>query len=394
MRKKSKAKLKPQVLNFPDGFLWGAATASYQVEGGIENNDWTQAAREGKVPPASIACDSYNLYEKDFYFAKSLGHNAHRLSIEWARIEPEEGKFDYKEIEHYRKVLMSLTAHGLEPFVTLWHFTLPDWFAQRGGFLAPHAKTYFVRYCGYVVERLGELANYWITINEPMVYASNGYSKGQWPPFEKNIFDFINIANVLATSHNLVYEKIKNLRPSLQVGIAKNNICFESNKKILNRLASKFMNYFWNLHFLNKISRHQDFIGLNYYFYKKFGSKPRLPKSDMGWNIYPKGIYNVLLQLKKYHKPIYITENGLADAKDDKREKFIKDHLRWIYQAIQEGIDVRGYLYWSLLDNFEWAHGYGSKFGLIEVNPKTMGRKVRPSARKYAKICRENLIKF
>lgn len=390
--KSADKKVSKKILKFPPGFLWGASTAAYQVEGGIENNDWAKAARDGKVPPAGKACDSYHLYAKDFDIAERLGHNAHRLSIEWSRVEPQEGKFENKEIEHYRKVLKALNRRRLEPFVTLWHFTLPEWFARKGGFLSPHGKAIFIRYCSYVIEKLGDLAKYWITMNEPMVYAGQGYLKGLWPPFGKNIFDFINVADVLATSHNLAYEKIKSLNPKLQVGIAKNNIFFDSNRKLINHLFSRFLKWFYNDRFLNKISGHQDFIGLNYYRRHKFGGKVKL--DEMGWNLYPRGIYEVLLDLKKYHKPIYITENGLADAKDSRREKFIKDHLTWIHRAIYppagEGVDVRGYLYWSLLDNFEWHHGYGPRFGLVEMDYENMKRKIRPSAREYAKICRKN----
>ena len=213
---------------FPKGFLWGAASASYQVEGGIENNDWAQAAREGKVPVCGKATDHYNRYEADFDIAKSLGHNAHRLSIEWSRIEPEESRFNEDEIEHYRKVLRSLRSRGLEPFVTLWHFTLPLWFSNKGGFQNPNAPEIFARYCEYVISKLGNEANFWMTINEPLVWASIGYVAGKWPPFKKNIFSFHFVTNKLINAHKLAYHKIKKINPNLSVGIAKHNIFFDS----------------------------------------------------------------------------------------------------------------------------------------------------------------------
>lgn len=382
---------------FPKGFFWGSATSSYQVEGGIENNDWAEAGRQGRVPPAGRACDHYNLYEKDFNIAKSLGQNAHHFSIEWSRIEPEEGKFDESEIEHCRKVIWALRERGIEPFVTLWHFSLPVWFAEKGGFENSRAPFYFSRYCGHVVKKLGQgsgAPRFWVTINEPMVCASQSFLVGKWPPFRGNVFVFLKIVGKLATSHNIVYRKIKSLQPNAFVGITKHNISFESDRNPLHCLLAKFLIWFWNHRFLQKIGKYQDFIGLNYYFHKKFGGRETYEKSDMGWDIYPKGIYNVLMELKKYRKPIYITENGLADAKDARRAKFIKDHLHWINRAVKDGADARGYFYWSLLDSFEWEYGFGPRFGLVEVNFKTMERRIRPSAYEYAKICKENRLEI
>ena len=382
-------------LKFPEGFLWGSATSSYQVEGGIENNDWAQAARERKVSSAGRATDHYHLYEQDFDLAKSLGQNAHRFSIEWARVEPEEGKFSQEAIEHYRKVLEALQARGLEPFATLWHFTSPIWFTEKGGFENKKAPEFFSRYCGYVVSQLGDKARFWITINEPNIYTDQGYRQGNWPPFKKNILKYIKVIKTLARAYLMSYNIIKTLNPKMQVGIAKNNMDFDSSKfNLIGRGVQIFRNKFWNHYFLKKIEAHQDFIGLNYYFHKHFGYKFYEQKNDLNWPIFPPGIYHVLKELMKYKKPIYITENGLADAKDEKRGKFIKEHLRWVWQAIQEGVDVRGYLYWSLLDNFEWAHGFGPRFGLIEVNYETLERRIRPSAWEYAKICKSNQLEI
>ncbi|MBI2677123.1 MAG: glycoside hydrolase family 1 protein [Candidatus Yanofskybacteria bacterium] len=408
------------VKNFPKNFLWGSATSSYQVEGGIENNDWASCCDPklqwaslqnfammpivGGVPCAGRATDHYNLYEKDFDIAKKLNHNAHRFSIEWSRIEPEEGKFDEKEIEHYRKVLQALRDRGIEPFVTLWHFTLPTWFAKIGGFENPKAPEIFARYCGFVVGRLaasakamasqeGTGAKFWMTINEPMVYASKSYLKGVWPPFKRNFFAFKKVIKTLISSHLASHNMIKKINPELQVGIAKNNIYTKTNWNPLNQIICQTFNWFWNLRFLNAITGFQDFIGLNYYHHFAPGIKEDLEKTEyMNWEIYPKGIYHLLRDLKRYNLPIYITENGLADAKDTKREKFIKDHLRWVWQAIQDGVDVRGYFYWSLLDNFEWTDGFGPRFGLVEIDYETMERKIRPSAWEYAEICKNNQI--
>jgi len=395
-------------LEFPKNFYWGAATSSHQVEGN-NHNDWSEWEKENakrlaeaaknKAWPDYIlnnypnplqkenyisgrACDHYNRFREDFDIAKQLGHNAYRFSIEWSRIEPEEGKFDEKEIEHYRQVIKSLRERGLEPFVTLWHWTLPLWLAEKGGVSNKNFPKYFERYVNKITLSLKDV-NFWITLNEPEIFSSNSYLKGVWPPQKKNLIFCLRVARNLIRAHQKSYKTIKEINPNNQIGVAKHNIYFEG-------WQFYFLNWLWNKYFLNKIKNHQDFIGLNYYFHRRFPKNENKEISDMDWEIYPEGIYHVLKDLKKYNKPIYITENGLADAKDEKREKFIKEHLKWVHKAIQEGVDVRGYFYWSLLDNFEWDKGFWPRFGLVEIDYKTMERKIRNSALEYAKICREN----
>ena len=380
---------------FPDGFLWGASTAAYQVEGGIEYCDWAEAAREEKVPPAGRACDFYHRYEADFDIAKSLGMNAQRFSIEWARIEPEEGRFDEKEIEHYRALLRALHSRGLTPMVNLWHFTLPMWFSMRGGFLHADAPDRFARYCRFVVERLGGEAELWLTHNEPMVYTSNGYLRGLWPPFLKNPFLFLRIISAVARAHRAAYTAMKQARPQIKVGIAKHNIFFEANANPFNILLCTFMDWFWNHRFLNLIAGHQDFIGLNHYFHRKFGASAReqseAERSDMGWELHPTSLYECLRALKRYNLPIYVSEHGLADAEDSKRPKFIENAFQNLRRALQEGVALKGYFHWSLLDNYEWTYGFTQRFGLVEVNYETLERRVRGSAREYQRLIEESV---
>lgn len=378
--------------NFPLNFYWGSATASYQVEGGIFNTDWADFAKEGKVPICDKATDHYNRFEADFDLAKSLGHNAHRFSIEWARIEPEDGAFNLEEIEHYRKVMRELKKRGIEPFVTLWHFTLPVWFAKKGGFKNKKSSEIFARYARFVIENLGQEARFWITMNEPLVFASNGYLKGVWPPFELSISNFLKVFNNLVRAHRKAYKLIKEINPSLEIGVAKHNIYFTSNKNPLNIVLAKISKWFWNRRFIYLIRNHQDFIGLNYYFYKRYGGNGLLPKSDMGWDIYPEGLYHCLKELSRYKKPLYITENGLADAEDIQRAKFISDSLASVHRVIADGVDVRGYFYWSLLDNYEWMYGFTQRFGLISVDYETLERTVRPSAYIYKNIIENNTV--
>jgi len=371
---------------FPRDFFWGAATASYQVEGGIENNDWAQAARDGKVPVCDRSTNHFELFEKDFDIAQNLAHNAHRFSIEWSRVEPDEGKFDLEAIGHYKAVLAALKVRGITPLVTLWHFTQPIWFSNQGGFHHKKGPETFARYCEFVAEQLQGQVEYIITINEPLVWASAGYLKGKWPPFGMNPFSFLKVVTQLIRAHNLSYEKIKAVSPDFNVGIAKHNIYFFSNTHIWNKKAANFMSWFWNRRFLEGIKKHQDFIGLNFYFAKRFGKKISTVKSDMGWDIFPEGIYHTLMELKHYGKPVIITENGIADHADILRGSFIRDSLTFVKKALNEGVDVKGYFYWSLLDNYEWSFGFTERFGLVEVDYQTLERVVRPSALIYKEI--------
>lgn len=401
-------------------FFWGAATSAHQVEGG-NHNDWTEwehanakrLAQSAKSnPPAGgwpqyildnypnplqeenyisgRACDHYNRFREDFDIAKQLGHNAHRFSIEWSRIEPEEGRWNEKEIEHYREVIKALRERGLEPFVTLWHWPLPIWLRDKGGWKSKRIVDYFCRYAEKVVSEFNQDITFWITINEPLVYAKISYLEGRWPPQERNLISFFRVSKNLVNAHKKAYSVIKRINPKSQIGIAHNMSFFEVTKNnlfsnILKRLGEWRKNYA----FLNAISDYQDFIGFNYYStYQanlRFSKVKTEQTTDMGWSIYPKGIYSMLRALKKYNKPIYITENGLADAKDEKRAEFISEHLRWLKKAFGDGVDMRGYFYWSLLDNFEWSDGFWPRFGLVEVDYKTMERKIRPSALEYKK---------
>ena len=397
---------------FSDYFCWGAATASYQVEGGIENNDWAQAAREGRVPVCGKACDHYNRYETDFDIAQSLGHNAHRFSIEWARIEPEEGKFDEREIEHYRRVLQALRDRTMEPFVTLWHFTLPQWFAESGGFERRDAPEVFARYCAYVVEKLGDLAVHFSTINEPNVYAGHGYLFGVWPPFlqsrlarkgdgtelqaqpHASVFNYWRYwrgTTQLARSHNAAYRAIKAVQPNTRVSIVKHVRVFTGDGRMWNRVLARLMSYLQTDRFINQVADHLDEIGLNYYQWTVFGNcDVSMKTTDMGWYCRPEGIYHALKQLSKYSKPIFVAEAGLADAHDTLRAEYITKQVTAMQRAVQDGVDVRGHLYWSLLDNYEWALGFEKRFGLVEINYETLERTIRPSAYVYKNICENN----
>lgn len=385
-----------EALQFPDGFLWGAATASFQVEGGIHNCDWADAARSGRVVPAGSATDHYNRYEEDFKIAKSLGHNCHRISIEWSRIEPEEGQFDLEEIEHYKKVLQSMHENGLVPFITLWHFTLPIWFSKRGGFARKENIGFFVRYCEFVVSHLKPYCKNFATINEPMVYSTMGYMWGQWPPFEIfKIETFFRVVKNLTHAHKETYNILKEkYADQVIISLVKNNMYMHVSKSsrwnLIHHIFSKVAHWFWNEHLLNKIHKHLDVLDINYYFHTEYGKNEKYIKSDMAWDLYPQGIYYVLKHAAKYKKDIRITEAGIADERDLYREQYIKDMLFYVHKAITEGVPVKGFMYWSLLDNYEWSHGFSKKFGLVAVDLQTKKRTIRKSAFAYKKIIESN----
>ncbi len=407
---------------FPQGFFWGAATSSHQVEGGNVNNwsEWEKKNAEKLVKEAKdkwqdwqkqkfpemfstqnyisgCACDHYHRYEEDFDLAKEGGHNAHRFSIEWSRIEPEEGRFNEMEMEHYRKVVKALRSRGIEPFVTLWHWTNPLWLEKKGGCENRKFPQYFARYAEYVVRQIGDDIKFWLTLNEPTSIIGNSYINGVWPPQKRNLFVAWKMFRIFARAHKEAYKIIHNVLPEAKVGFAHILQSFEaySENSWLDHLMKKIGIYVTNKKFLKMTLGYNDFLTVQYYFHNrfKFPKKVRLGDklvSDLNWEIYPPGIYLILRWLKKYNLPIYITENGLADADDSRRENFIRDHLFWIKKAIDEGADVRGYFYWSLLDNFEWDKGFWPRFGLIAIDYKTLKRKPRQSFYTYRDIIKNN----
>jgi len=380
------------VLKFPKGFLWGSSTSAYQVEGGINNCDWS------KFKNARKACDHYHKYKKDFDLLKKLNQNAFRFSIDWSRIEPKEREYSKKEINHYRRVLLDLKKRNIKTVVTLWHWTNPLWLSRKGGWANSEVVDHFSKYTEVIVKELGDLVDIWVVLNEPMVHVGNGYLRAKFPPNKINPFLAHKAFNNLATAYKESYKIIHKKYPKAKVGIAKLVDHFDPAWRWcpLLKLLSYVPHYFYNHRFLKKIENEMDYIGVDYYFhfrivpYPPFVNNSMKAVSDMGWEIYPEGIYWVLKYVSKFKKPIYILENGLADKKDKLRKDFIKNHLIWVHKAIKEGIKVKSYMHWSLMDNLEWDWGYKAKFGLIEINFKNLKRKVRKSALYYSNICKRN----
>lgn len=394
---------------FPSQFFWGAATSAHQVEGGLIN-DWSQWEKSEKrladlkqkqQDPidfiSGAASNSYLENNADIKCLKDLNCNSYRFSVDWSRIEPEEGRFDNEALEYYREFIVKLRAHNIEPFVTLWHWPIPLWLSEKGGFENKEIVSYFKKFVEKTATYLNTEVNFWITLNEPMVYTSQSYLVGEWPPQKKNPIATYFVINNLVAAHKTAYEVLKKIDNNNQVGVAKHNMYFEAAPGFVNKILKKLADWWWNFRFLDKIKNHQDFIGLNYYFHNliNYGFSKQFSyekKSDLEWGLHPEGIRFVLGDLKKYNKPVYITENGLADRGDQHRAWYIKEILNNVHAAIEDGVTVKGYFHWSLIDNFEWAEGFKPRFGLYEVNFQTYERVARSSAEFYADICKNNRI--
>lgn len=418
---------------FPPGFFWGSATSSHQIEGDNSLNDWWEWEQAGHpAEPSGKACDSYRRYEEDFDLARSLNQNSHRFSIEWSRIQPQENSWDDGAIDHYRKVVLALRARGIEPVVTLHHFTNPQWFAKKNGWESPDAPRLFAAYARKMAEALAPHVTYWCTINEPMVFIYQGYLAKYWPPGKKTLFGAIRATGRMAQAHiesyraiHQVYRQKKLAVP--RVGVAHAMQVFEPLRpaSIRDRLACFVRESFNNRLFLKLIEhsafylpayffgtggrqKTMDFIGVNYYFREILSSKTpffeltslagevcrtdsrylQSERSDLEWEVYPPGLRQVLNSLKPFRVPVMVTENGICTSDEGLRERFIRDHLAQTLKAIGDGVPVIGYHYWSLLDNFEWSFGFKPRFGLIHVDFATQKRTVKESAYAYAKICK------
>ena len=402
---------------FPPGFLWGAATAAHQVEGDNRSSDWWEFEQAGRLPFASAdACRHYQLFEQDFELARTWGHNAHRFSIEWSRIEPREGVWDQDALDHYREVVRALRRRGIEPLVTLHHFTNPAWFTRAGGWSARGSAARFARYVERVADHL-EGVRWWITINEPTVYAKNAYVAGNWPPCRRGDWRAAwRAVRNMGHAHRLAYDILHHCQPDALVGFAHSAplVVARAPAGLLDRLAAGLRDFILNRLPVRLMAggfgRRFDFIGLNYYcrtlvHWRAAGTAAlfgadwleddqgrRRAFSDMGWEIYPEGLRRQLERFARYGVPLLVTENGIATRDEELRTNFLRAHLRSLAEALAAGVPVAGYCYWSLIDNFEWALGTGPQFGLAATDFATQRRSPRPAAAYFAEVCRRNAL--
>lgn len=421
---------------FPKNFRWGTATSSYQVEGNIRNNDWFAAEREGgyvfEDQTAGAACDWWNSAEEDFDRMMEMNTNAHRLSIEWSRIQPHPDQWDEDAILRYREMIRHLRERGIEPMVTLHHFTNPLWMTEMGGWENERSPIWFEVYVRRVVNELSDMVNIWCTINEPMVMIGQSYLVGYWPPGEHSLNKSIQVWENLIKGHAAAYHAIHEIQPHARVGIAKHMVIWHPHRFWLptDQLFSQMVNRVTNIAIVDAVTEGVlripfrrpyrfpqaantlDWLGVNYYqryrvgiklwdMLKNFipgfsldilhmGTKPGLQKGPGEWGeIHPEGLYQTLRAVRSYNLPIYITENGIPDQDDEYRPAFILSHLQQLWRAMKDGLKVLGYYHWSLVDNFEWSMGYDPRFrfGLIEVDFDTQQRRWRKSGRLFAQIC-------
>ena len=425
-----------QAFSFPQGFLWGAATAAHQVEGNNVHSDWWAWEQAGRVRfPSGLACGHYQRFAQDFDLAAQLGHNAHRFSIEWSRLEPEEGRWDDEALAHYVDVVRALRQRRLEPIVTLHHFTTPQWLTREGGWVNPIVVERFARFTERVAKALRGEVRYWITINEPMVFVKAHYVVGEGPPGRVGARSALRVIEHLIRAHALSFRILHQSAPTDQppmVSIAKNYPAFLPCRRWWppDRLASAFVERIFNTAFLDALTEGRwrvpglgtwrlpearatlDFLGVNFYgrqFCRWIWKRNQLPEGGcdlahhvrdaqnltrMGWEIFPPGFSQALLRGSRLGVPILVTENGAWTSTDAQRWEYIRSYVAAMARAMEQGARVLGYLYWSLLDNFEWAKGFEPRFGLIEMDYATQERRIRESARQYAEICRTNTIQL
>lgn len=393
-------------------FYFGTSTSAHQIEGN-NLNDWSEWEKKNAIRLASLAqgkpefieahpaagspqnylsgkaCNSYELFNEDIKLIESLGCNAYRFSIEWSRIEPEEGKFNSSAILKYREMILAMRAAGIEPFLTLHHFTIPLWLKEKGGIIYKGFPEYFERFAERIGNEFRTEIKYICTINEPEILSLNSYYRGLWPPATKNLFEFRKARKNLIKAHIFAFQKLKNISSDFVVGPVCNLSYFESAGGFWNSAITMFAKSFWNFYFLDRTNKYSDFVGVNYYFHNRIsgGLNKNLNEtvSDLGWELYPLGIENVLEETySRYKLPIFVTENGLADRQDKNRPEFIRKTFEALARAKKNNVDLRGYFHWSLLDNFEWDKGFWPKFGLFKVDFGTFERIPRASAKVYA----------
>ncbi|MDR7486082.1 MAG: family 1 glycosylhydrolase [Armatimonadota bacterium] len=425
-------------VRFPDDFRWGTATSAYQVEGNNTASDWweweQQPGRIRNGDRSGLACDWWRRAEEDFDRMAGLHQNAARLSVEWSRLEPREGAWDAWAEMRYLEMLRALRERGMEPLVTLNHFTLPRWVAERGGWLWDGIVPAFAAYAGRFVRAAAgasfggrPLVDFWVTLNEPVGHLVSAYVLGRFAPGRTSLVDLARGLVRSVRAHAAAYHAIHRAQPEARVGLAAYLRPAQpaNPRSPLDRWLAGRLDEATNWMYLNALvtgrlttplgltvripdaAGTMDYIGVNYYtrsraafdlrrlrhLFIRDEPAPGAVVSDGGYSeVYPDGLLAVLRSVRRYGLPVYVTENGLPDADDDLRPGFIVEHLRRVHQAIEEGCAVRGYYHWSIVDNFEWAEGWSLRFGLYALDPATQVRTARPSAALYGEICRRNAL--
>ncbi len=403
------------MLTFPDDFELGAASAATQIEGGRSDNSWYDWYKKGYIKDfsdPSTATLHYEKYAEDAELMRDMGIRYYRMGIEWARLEPEEGVFIEKEYAHYRDEITLLKSLGIEPLLTLHHFTNPMWFENKGGFLEKSNNAAFLEFVKKTVEALGDLVSEYITINEPNVFATNGYFFGVWPPGKYSLPAAVRVMDNMCECHIRAYELIHSIREN--AGYADTRVSFAPHMRVFvpkhrlnpwHALCTPLLRQFFQgcvikayitgkasfplKKHADKAGVYCDFLALNYYTRTAVtgfsdGVLDRRPVTDLGWEIYPEGIAKCASELYKTAElPIYITENGVCDNTDSYRARYISEHIETL---LNSGLPVKRYYHWCFCDNFEWVEGCSARFGLVHVDGESQKRMIKKSGLFYTEM--------
>ena len=441
------------IVEFPKDFLWGTATASYQIEGfpladGAGPSIWHRfshtpgTTHEGDT--GDVACDHYHHYKEDVAMMKGLGIKAYRFSIAWPRIFPNgKGKINLKGMDFYDRLVDELMNAGIEPFVTLYHWDLPATLQDEGGWLNRDIANWFSDYADYVFQNLGDRVKHWISLNEPWVTAFMGHMFGIHAPGMKDVYAAFKVVHNQLRAHSKAVNAFRDENLEGKIGITLSNrsqspASQDKADVMAAQIAHEQMNYplFLNPIFkgeypqhllavakgyfpdgyerdMNEIKKSIDFVGINYYSGGLIKSDSRAPfgvkalergleKTEMGWEIYPQGLYEILKGVQDTYNPkeVFITENGAAfkdsviagEVHDQKRIEYLRSHFEQAHRALTDGVNLKGYFVWSLMDNYEWAEGYSKRFGIVYVNYKTQRRTIKDSAKWYSNVISKNAL--
>ncbi len=424
---------------FPSDFTWGAATAAYQIEGawnedGKGESIWDRFSHTpGKVwqgHTGDVACDHYHRYRSDVALMQTLGLQAYRFSISWPRVLPQgRGRPNPARLDFYDRLVDTLLAAGIRPFLTLYHWDLPQALQARGGWAQRDMTGYFTDYATLMVQRLGDRVHDWATFNEPWCVAFNGHHTGEHAPGIRDLATALQVAHHVLLSHGITLLALRALRSDVRLGIVLNLWPVEvagddeeaqaEVEPTWQRNSAWFLDPLYRANYpaealarygplaptvggddLATIAQPLDFMGINYYNRMALGTHGPISGAEyteMGWEVYPAGLMHLLQRLQREYRlpPLYITENGAAfkdtltadgQVPDVRRREYLREHLAVLRQAMAAGIDVRGYFVWSLMDNFEWAHGYSKRFGIIHVDFASQARTIKDSGRWYSQV--------
>lgn len=387
--------------SFPDGFRWSTATAAHQIEGANWNNDWWRwehTPGSGVAEPSGDACDSWHRWEEDADIVASLGLDSYRFSVEWSRIEPEDGFISTASLDHYRRMCEGLRARGVEPVVTFHHFTTPRWLADRGGWEHPDTADRFAAFSSTVAGRLGDVMGRACTINEPNIVAGIGWGYGAFPPGVRDWSRYPTVQGVFIDAHRKAVDAIRAAAPGVPVGLTLSMSDYQAvdgaEEKMARRRRAQEDLYL-------EATGGDDFVGVQAYTRTRIGPGGELgpeegvPVLPMGYEYWPQCLEATVRRAWEVtggQVPILVTENGIGTDDDRQRIDYLHAALTGLLRAIDDGIDVRGYTCWSLLDNFEWAYGYGPRFGLVEVDRTTFARVPKPSAQWFGEVARANAL--